>query len=162
AKIVEAYTVTKKILKPGGERIIVTLLRPRQYRVMVLREDAGGSTFGTSGGYSGAFTGGGSFFTETRKASGFALDLPAYENDVLNALTRSGGLPGVDAENEIIIERGANRSRDGTTPFQGGGAGGTRPDGLPCPPEQFMSEVQGRGTQTLRIPLRVRPGQDFE
>jgi hypothetical protein len=73
---------------------------------------------------------------------GVALDLPAYENDVLNALTRTGGLPGFEAENEVIIERGAFRGRG---------------DMGPQPPEQMLNDIQGRGTQTIRIPLRVRP-----
>jgi hypothetical protein len=34
------------------------------------------------------------------------VDLPAYENDVLHALAASGGLPGLDAKNEIQIRRG--------------------------------------------------------
>src|SRR5262249_41093616 len=50
-KVVEAYTVTKKILQPGRTRIIVTLIKPRTYHVLVLREDAGGTTFGTGGGF---------------------------------------------------------------------------------------------------------------
>jgi hypothetical protein len=171
-KITEAYTITKKILKPGRESIIVTLVKPRSDRVMVLREDAGGSTFSTgAGGFSGAFLGGGSSFTETRRTSGFALDLPAYENDVLNALTRSGGLPGTDAENEIILERGAARDLVGggaQTPGPGGACpppGHRLPEGFdanrPGAVEQFLGQIQGRSQQTVRIPLRVKPGQEL-
>lgn len=161
AKITEAYTVTKKILKPGRESILVTLVKPRSTRVMVLREDAGGSTFSTgAGGYIGAFLGGGASFTETRRTSGVALDLPAYENDVLNALTRSGGLPGTDAENEIIVERGAARD------VLAGGAQAADPrqcfdPSKPGAVDQFMSQIQGRSQQTVRIPLRLKPGQDL-
>jgi porphobilinogen synthase len=46
----------------------------------------------------------GTFITETRRSAGFPLDLPAYENDVLNALTRSGGLPGAEAEDEVGVD----------------------------------------------------------
>jgi hypothetical protein len=149
AKIVEAYTVTKKILQPGRDRIIVTLIQPRKYNVLVLREDAGGTTFGTQGGFGvGASGTSGSFFQETRKAAGFSLQLPAYENDVLNALTRSGGLPGPDAEDEVIIERGAYSG----APDAAGGA---------CSVEQTIRDAQGKGSQTLRIPLRLRPDQSL-
>ncbi len=148
-KITEAYTVTKKILKPGRESIIVTLVKPRSYRVMVLREDAGGSTFGTTGGYTGGFGAGGSFFTEQRRTAGFALDLPAYENDVLNALTRSGGLPGTDAENEIILERGAAKTQSTFDPSKPGSV------------DEFINRIQGQSQQTIRIPLRVRPGKEL-
>ena len=49
----------------------------------------------------------GQVVTEPMKA-GFAsaLELPAYQNDVLHALVNSGGLPGVTAKNEVTILRG--------------------------------------------------------
>src|SRR5207302_94481 len=34
-----------------------------------------------------------------------SLDLPAYQNDVLTALSRAGGLPGPGSDNTIIIQR---------------------------------------------------------
>jgi protein involved in polysaccharide export with SLBB domain len=151
-KIVEEYTTKGDILKKDRERIIVTLIQPRKYHVLVLREDAGGTTFGTQGGFGAALTGGGgSFFQETRRATGFALELPAYENDVLNALTRSGGLPGLEAEDEVIVERGAYKAATGQQP----GVDGC----LTRPAEQMITQAAGQGTETLRIPLRLRPGQ---
>jgi hypothetical protein len=142
-KIIEAYTLPKgkDILKAGNERVIVTLMKPRTYHVLVLREDGGAVTAGTSGGFGVGLSGSsGNFISETRRVIGVALDLPAYENDVLNALTRTGGLPGFEAENEVIIERGVLRGDVGRQP-----------------PEQMLNDIQGRGTQTVRIPLRVRP-----
>jgi hypothetical protein len=132
-KVRQAYVSPKKILKDADTaRIIVTLLRPRVYNVLVLREDAGGTTIGAGGG--GFGTGGGTFYTQTRQAAGFPLDLPAYQNDLLNALTRSGGLPGPEAADEVLILRGAYRS----TP---GGPGQVPP------------------RETVRVPLRARPGE---
>lgn len=131
AKIIRAYTVPEKLLKEGAERVIVTLLRPRSTRVLVLREDAGATTFGTTGGFNSLGGGGGTSVSVTRKAAGFPLDLPVPENTLLNALTRSGGLPGAEAEDEILIERGAKP-----------GAG-------------------GQPRQTIRVPLRLLPGQPF-
>jgi hypothetical protein len=116
----------------------VTLLRPRQYHVLVLREDAGGTTFGSTGGF-GGFGAAGVSFSQTRRAAGFPLDLPAYENDLLNALTRSGGLPGAEAEDEVLIQRGAYR---------------TGPDGKPV-------AAPDAERQTIRVPLRLRPGEPF-
>jgi protein involved in polysaccharide export with SLBB domain len=135
-----AYSKTKEIIKKIEDaRIIVTLLRPRQYHVLVLREDAGGTTFGSSGGFNSLGGGTGSFFSQTRRAAGFPLDLPAYENDLLNALSRSGGLPGPEAEDEVLITRGAYR------PGVGGGPGALAPDAAT--------------RQTIRVPLRLRPGE---
>jgi hypothetical protein len=128
----------KKILKDETARIIVTLIRPRTYHVLVLREDTGGTTVGTSGGF-GGFGSPGTFVSQTRRTAGFPLDLPAYENDLLNALTRSGGLPGVEAEDEVLIQRGAYR---------------------PGPPGQ-PGAVDPEPRQTIRVPMRARPGQPF-
>lgn len=87
--ILQAYIQPKRLLPLDREpNIIVTLLRKRQYKVLVVREEAGG-TFGV-----------------LKRGAGYAVDLPAYENDLLHALNATGGLPGVDAENEVIIYRG--------------------------------------------------------
>jgi protein involved in polysaccharide export with SLBB domain len=93
----KAYTVDRQILKPGSDRIIVTLMRRRHYRVMVIREEAGGIVQTTTQGGAGV---------STKRGTGFAVDLPAYENDLLHALTETGGMPGLDAKNEVIIMRG--------------------------------------------------------
>lgn len=93
----KAYTVDRQILKPGSDRIIVTLMRRRHYRVMVIREEAGGIVQQTS--QSGEVS--------QKRGTGYAIDLPAYENDLLHALTETGGMPGLDAKNEVIIMRGS-------------------------------------------------------
>lgn len=156
AAIIKAYTVTKKIIQPGRERIIVTLMQPRRYHVLVVRSDAGSVTFGATGGFGGLNNG--TSISETQRSSGFQLDLPAYENDLMNALTRTGGLPGPEAEKEVIIQRGANKQETNT---QGPTA---KEDPLHlhdpvCPPS---SEGKARGEsegEIIRIPLRVRPGE---
>jgi protein involved in polysaccharide export with SLBB domain len=104
----KAYVEDRNIIQPGRERIYVSLVRPRNYRVQVVRQDSGQvavsagtlgplSTLG-AGSSAGAAAG-------SKRGIGVTLDLPAYENDVLNALNRTGGLPGLDALNEIVIER---------------------------------------------------------
>ena len=89
----KAYTVDKKILNAGEERILVSLMKPRTYRVQVDRQD------------SSALTVAGGLIGNAKRGTGAAVDLPAYENDVLNALNRTGGLPGLDALNEVIVQR---------------------------------------------------------
>jgi hypothetical protein len=138
----KAYTEPKEVLKKGTENLIVTLIRPREYQVLVIREDGGGAG-GT--GSQGAPTlnqvaSVGAFSLNTPsvappRGSGSVVALPAYENDVLNALARTGGLPGWDAANEVIIQRGA---------FKGG------------TPETFDAS----STNVVRIPLRLRQGEE--
>ena len=86
--IQKAYTITKEILPEGKDRVIVTLIRRRRVRVLVVREEAGGAE------------------NISKRGTGTTVDLPAYENDVLHALNETGGFPGVDAKNEILIIRG--------------------------------------------------------
>ncbi len=104
-KVIAAYR-EKEILRVEDKRILVTLMRPRHIRVLVLREDARQAqlslqTASLRGlGTTQTTLGGG------RQAEGQILELPAYENDVLNALARSGGLPGLESTQEVIIQRG--------------------------------------------------------
>jgi hypothetical protein len=67
------------------------------------------------------------------------VDLPAYENDVLTALTLTGGLPGYDAKNEILVQKHALKDRLSTR----------NPTGQPNPPQP---------PETVRIPLRLQRG----
>jgi protein involved in polysaccharide export with SLBB domain len=87
-KIRQAYTTPRAIIKPDSDQVIITLIRKRTTRVMVIREEAGGKE-GVS-----------------KRGTGHVVDLPAYENDVLRALTETGGMPGTDAKNEVMIYRG--------------------------------------------------------
>ena len=87
-----AYTYPREIIKKGEESIIVTLIQARKVRVQVIREEAGGQE-GVS-----------------KRGTGKVVDLPAYENDVLHALNETGGMPGTDAKNEILIYRGLFKS----------------------------------------------------
>ena len=94
----EAYTVKKKLLPAGHDRILVTLIKPRTYHVLVVREDIRQTA--QLGGEGELLLGSG------KRGETYALELAAYENDVLHALAESGGLPGVDAKNEVTILRG--------------------------------------------------------
>lgn len=98
--IIKAYTSEKrKILARDpdtGEvvnQVLVSLMRPRTIRVQVDRQDTGAISVGSGS------------VTNSKRGSGASVDLPAYENDVLTAINRTGGLPGLDAVNEILIER---------------------------------------------------------
>jgi protein involved in polysaccharide export with SLBB domain len=77
-----------------NDRALVTLLHPRQTQVLVFRQEAQAFLAGQDGPV-----------PISKRNTGQLVDLPAYHNDVLNALVRSGGLPELDAYNEIIIYR---------------------------------------------------------
>lgn len=94
-----AYTIQRRLLLPGHDRILVTLHRPRQHRILVIRQESQSDVL------TGISVSGGTLGT-AKKGTGHVVSLPAYKNDVLNALVASGGLPGLDAENVVYIMRG--------------------------------------------------------
>jgi protein involved in polysaccharide export with SLBB domain len=135
--VINAYTKEKAVFQPGEERILVSLIKPRQIQVLVVRQDSNTVQFAPN------------LVGTNRRGTGQVVDLPANENDVLNALTRSGGLPGFDAMNEVVIQRGYNN-----IPGQGPGL---LPPGCPVPaPPGPGTEFGG---QVVRIPLRLREGE---
>ena len=88
-----------ELVKPAAARVTVQLLHRRRYQVLVVREDSQQNTTTTSQSLNTLVLG------TNRKGAGYNLSLPAYENDVLRALNASGGPPGLDAKNEVIILR---------------------------------------------------------
>jgi hypothetical protein len=85
-----------ELVKPEFARVSVQLMQPRKYKVMVIREDAAQVPYYSTGG---ALIG-------SKKKNGFTIYLEYGRNDVLNALNLTGGPPGDDAMDEVIIERG--------------------------------------------------------
>src|SRR5262249_28942573 len=95
--IIKAYTTSatgQAILGGDQARVTVTMARPRTSSVLVVRQDSGSVQVAQGQ------------LVNSKKGVGQVLELPAYENDVLTAITRSGGTPGSDAKNEVIILRG--------------------------------------------------------
>lgn len=100
ARIRDAYTKDRQILKKENAAIIVTLMQRRTYNVLVVREDLDDTrTF--------ALRKNDLFVDQSRQGQTFSIELAAYENDVLHALSETGGMPGENAKNEIVIMRGA-------------------------------------------------------
>ena len=102
-----AYTIDKRILQSGNERVWVILHRPRQYRVLVIRQE--GVEAPATPGMAGAVNLG-----NLKRGTGKVVTLSAYKNDVLHALAETGGLPGLDAENIIYVLRGKRRGSTAT------------------------------------------------
>ncbi|MBS0266041.1 MAG: polysaccharide biosynthesis/export family protein [Planctomycetes bacterium] len=137
--VVEAYTVKRKLVRMDQERIMVSLIRPRTERILVIRQDSPTDDIGLANplARSGNFRGLSSLATTAttrHNGTGTVVDLPAYENDLLNALTRTGGLPGAGALNEIVIQRGGFR------------------------PDSGVETVEAEPSQMIRIPMRMAPG----
>lgn len=83
-------------------RTIVTQMKKRTYRVLVVRQD----NFANA---TNEVTGGGLSLQRTVGAGmGTVLQLSEGENDVLQALSVTGGLPGFRAKNEVKIYRGGS------------------------------------------------------
>lgn len=129
-KVLADY-VDANILKEGQAKIIVTLLRRRMHRVAVIREEGGGKD------------------GVTKRGTGQTIDLPAYENDVLHALNQTGGLPGLDAKNEIYILRGTFEDGERRDAIIAQLSASRNPCDCPCPDPEDPS--------TVRIPIRFHP-----
>jgi hypothetical protein len=143
----KAY-MQREIVLPEESQILVSLLRPRYVRVLVIRDDSQQRqlTLQTESllglGTSQTQIGGG------REGVGMVLELPAYENDVLNALTRTGGLPGLESTQEVVIQRGY---WDGESDAMNGEYG--------HPTQADLAGDPDRQRRIIRIPMRVRPGE---
>jgi hypothetical protein len=72
-------------------------MQPRQVRVLVFRQEVGGFAAGGLGDIA---------TSNVKQGTGHIIDLRAYENDLLTALSYTGGLPGLDAYDGIFIFRG--------------------------------------------------------
>jgi protein involved in polysaccharide export with SLBB domain len=148
----KAYLDAKIFTNPARLRPIVTKLKERTYNIVVVRQDISSSQsqqqqqFVTTGrGYS---RGG------DQSASGSVVKLPAYQNDVLHALMASGGLPGLNAKNEVMILRASKadqRKRDEFIQnfYQ---QYYCNPDPCGCPPPLPDDP------SVLKIPMRLPPG----
>jgi len=105
----------------------------------VMRQEASSFQSGADGGAVPA----------SKRNTGHLVDLPAYENDVLHALAKSGGLPDFDVYNEIIIYRDrAGDPKLNAELMQK--LQGAKP-GAPLPIDLTVA-------QTVRIPLRAPVG----
>lgn len=137
----------------GDSRIIVTLFRERTSRVFVVRQDNSSAQQGAQ--FLGRGNRAGVTDRSDQSGRGFVLQMPAYKNDVLNALAQTGGLPGVNAKAEIRILRGdriASARRDQQIEeFYRTNDASKFPYGV-VPKISDESNV-------VRIPLRLNPGE---
>jgi hypothetical protein len=134
------HYAAKQLLKPELDRVLVSLLQARQVQVLVFRQEAAAFSVGVAGAISTA-----------KRGTGHVVDLQAYENDVAHALALTGGLPGLDAYNEVVIFRkGFRDCAERALLLQQLQAAKDHPEAL----------LGGPGDhQVIHIPLRLPPGQ---
>ncbi len=136
-----------KVLDPSNTRISVSLIRARTYHIVVMREDSSNTGIINA-----------NVQILSQRGSGDAIELPAFKNDILHALTATGGLPGEDAANEIWVYR-RSASGEWNIPWnmmhQFGESGISNEismqDGCSCNATDYCNNA-------LRIPLRVPCG----
>ncbi|HAA72500.1 MAG TPA: sugar ABC transporter substrate-binding protein, partial [Planctomycetaceae bacterium] len=133
------YTIREQRLPPDI-KIMVSLMRKRNYSITIIRRDTDRLGAGTMQGAGGGLQKG-------------LVILPAYRNDVLNALTESGGLPGLAAKNEIIILRGRSVDAQARETFIKNFY--AKPPTDPC----LCFPPLPDDPTWVRIPLRLPPGQ---
>jgi protein involved in polysaccharide export with SLBB domain len=148
----KTYLDEKVFSDPKRLRPLVTLMKERTYEIVVVRQDIASSqsqlqsqNFSRQGAYSrGA----------DQSASGSMIKLPAYQNDVLHALMASGGLPGVNAKNEVKILRASKADQKKRDEFiqQFYQQYYCNPDPCGCPPPIPDDP------SILKIPMRLPPG----
>lgn len=97
-KVKQAYLTPRQLIKPDYHRVQVNLQRPRQFRILVIRQDSRNEP--QSNAFLGQLNIG-----MVKRGTGKVVNLPVYSNDVLNALTATDGLPGLDAENAVYVIR---------------------------------------------------------
>lgn len=138
----DAY-IDEGILVSEKARPIVTIIRERTYNVIVVREDTSG---GSNTGY---------IKSSDQSTTGGLVKLPAYQNDILHALVETGGLPGLNARNEVKVLRASTADKRKRADFlrefwqQQEAA---RLDPCVCPPSLPDDPA------VLKVPLRVKPG----
>ncbi len=92
--IVDLYVSRTSLIQEGRENVTVSLITPTFYRIYVVRQDTRYNVPGLQKPDE---------FEISRRWSGTTLYLEPKEASVLTALMRTGGLPGIDAKNEIWV-----------------------------------------------------------
>jgi protein involved in polysaccharide export with SLBB domain len=150
-----AYTVENPVLRPGMERILVSLHKPRTVRVLVMRQEEGNTQSRPIMQPESP--------TKDKRGVGKVVALPAYRNDVLNALAESGGLPGQDADNVVYIMRRCQPPHPAGLPaplYQQRAPSSLWPVAMQSPQALPMAlgDITLDSPEVVKIPLRVYPG----
>jgi protein involved in polysaccharide export with SLBB domain len=148
----KAYIDAKIVKDASLLQPSVTLVKERTVSVVVVRQD---TSVMNAGILQQAQFGRGNFTRGSDQSSaGKTIQLPAYQNDVLHALMESGGLPGLNAKNEVRVlkaDRLKQKERDDfiqqfyQTYY-------CNPNPCSCPPPLPDDP------SVIKIPMRLPPG----
>ena len=161
------YLDRNRPILTSENRILVSLMRKRTVNVYVIRGDNSQSA-GQNRSRSGVVN---QRSDQSRRSN--RLQLPAGDNDLLNALSQTGGLPGVNARSDVKIYR-ANQTAGRYNPAgvyqpSGGYAAGrssfprTAVNGTSySSSNQYRSprSYSANGTRVTTVPTRQRPGEN--
>lgn len=135
---------------PLAGRVMVTIQKKRTYKILVMRHETGRDT-GVDQLLNNLPS------DVMRRGLGQVVELPAYENDVLHALTATGGLPALEAENAVYVVRQNGAPTVASTEPGPAWGGHTPPPDLAFG-HGAIPELAGQ-QQITRIPLRGYPGE---
>tara|TARA_R110002049_G_scaffold27321_2_gene94059 strand:+ start:157385 stop:158827 length:1443 start_codon:yes stop_codon:yes gene_type:complete len=159
----KAYVEDEKILRPGRDRILVSLMRERTHRVIVIREDGADQALALAGGQNTRGNSAEVVSGTSRAGAGYTLDMPAYKNDLMHALAQTGGLPGLNAKNSVKVIKASRvpmESREEMMMNLFAQAAGRCGNQDPCNTCGFVcSDMMVEDPFSITIPLRVRPGE---
>lgn len=152
-EIIRKAYLDGEILKEDGTRVltpVVTIIQERTVNVVVIRQDLGATQGpGSQGALATRYLRGGD-----QSASGNLIKLRAYQNDVLHALMATGGLPGLNAKNEVRILRADAKNSKARDEFIRNFYAQyyCNPDPCGCPPPLPDDP------SVIKIPLRIPRG----
>ncbi|MEM0924574.1 MAG: polysaccharide biosynthesis/export family protein [Planctomycetota bacterium] len=144
--------IDNDILRPDKARPIVSIIQKRTINVIVIREDGGGNGGLNTMNLAAQFIRGGS----DRSGQGDLVKLEAYRNDILNALVETGGLPGLNAKNQVKVLRANRENEELRNEFlrkYRAQLEASKLDPCACPPKLPDDP------SILKIPLRLPPGE---
>jgi protein involved in polysaccharide export with SLBB domain len=142
-----------EILREDGTRVltpVVTIIQERTVNIVVIRQDLGATLGpGSQGQLASRYLRGGD-----QSATGNLIKLRAYQNDVLHALMQTGGLPGLNAKNEVKILRASQKNSKARDEFIRNFYAQyyCNPDPCGCPPPLPDDP------SIIKIPLRIPRG----
>ncbi len=150
-----AYTLKKQIVRADAN-ISVSMIKRRTYHVTVIREDIAADDMRATNN-SLATGKGAAYMAGMNRGTATSLELPAYRNDVLEALSQTGGLPGLNAKNEVVILRKAYSEEFSNTDYMSGNLDVGYAQSQVADRYNATGEIADLNSELgiVRIPLRV-------